>query len=96
MIPEDIQDEYLVGKRVQITNKTNLLFMRLGTVVGVLSALGRIQVELDGESGITFWDYEELSIYEGKPKSLCECGCAAVGSPFHSWYCPLHSPNPYD
>jgi len=84
----------LIDKRVIVSNKEHLLYGKEGTVVGTV--FYRIQVNMDGEDGVTFWDYDELTLIDTHKPNPCECGSTTVGSPFHSYYCPLHSPNPYD
>jgi hypothetical protein len=55
---------------------------------GIYGVGGTYKVELDGESDWSYIDETDLEP-SGPLKDGCECGCSVVGSPRHSYYCPL-------
>jgi hypothetical protein len=92
-------DEDLVGKRVKVINSSSMYFGQCGKVEARLDWYGvapNYKVTLDNTED---WNYFQLSEIEilptGNSISGCECGCSAVGSPRHSYYCKLYPEGGY-
>ena len=88
-----------VGDRIRVTDDNCYAFGEIGTIYSSSEDFdtGKMTHRVEFDRGDWGWFSEaEIELLNGSPKDGCECGCTAVGSPFHSWYCPLHAPNPYD
>ena len=98
MIDSNLTEEELIGSRVQVCNPSHLLFGKAGVITSMSTYGGVIfTVKIDGEGGVTYWYRNEIELESnGKILSGCECGCSAVGSPRHSYYCKLYPEGGYE
>lgn len=84
----------LIDKKVRITATYSMHYDKEGTVLAVsINGSGEfsLKVRFSGHE----WDYSYIPLTDleeipDKKTDGCECGSSAVGSPRHSYYCPLY------
>ena len=89
----------MVGKYAKVINPVSLYYGRSGRVVLRADWSTKPTFKLIFIDGITEdWNYfnEEELLVLGTAPDGCQCGCSAVGSKRHSYYCNLYSEDQYD